>query len=112
MSKATEELRTLFNDLATGEEINAEVKSKVALALDTLVDIETEVRNAEEMKDIESRRADDLDAENKRLREYNSQLTMKLGTAVAVSEEKSDDIEEKDDDIDELDDIIEDYEMR
>lgn len=116
MSVATDKLRSLFNELATGEEVNPEVKSKVALALDSLVEVESEVNDAEDSKRIAQGEADDLREENKRLREYNSQLTMKLGTAVAVADSEKDDAEreseEKDEDEDELDAIIEDYEMK
>lgn len=113
MSVATDKLRNLFNELATGEEINPEVKSKVALALDTLVDIETEVADAEDSKRIAQGESDELREENKRLREYNSQLTMKLGTAVAQAEsEPEPEPEVPEEENDELDDIIEDYEMK
>lgn len=111
MSASTEKLRVLFNELSTGEEIDAEVKSKVALALDALVDIETEVRSAEEMRDIEMNKAYELDEENKRLREYNSQLTMKLGTAVATADEAKEEAEDAEEADDKLDEIIEDYEI-
>ena len=116
MSQATDKLRTLFNELATGEEINPEVKSKVALALDSLVEVETEVNDAEDSKRIAQAETDELREENKRLREFNAQLTMKLGTAVAIGEEekeeKYDEEDEEDEKSDELESIIEDYEMK
>lgn len=113
MSVATDKLRNLFNELATGEDVSAEVKSQIALALDSLVDIETEVFNAEDSKEIAIRELDEVKEENKRLREYNSQLTMKLGTAVAQAEsEPEEEPEVPEEENDELDDIIEDYEMK
>lgn len=112
MSKSTEKLRELFNELATGEEIAPEVKSKVALALDSLVDVETEVYDAEDSKRIAEQKTDELEEENRRLREYNSQLTMKLGTAVAKADEEEKEAEaEADEAEDELDDIIDNYEI-
>lgn len=112
MSVATDKLRTVFNELATAEEVDAEVKSKVALALDSLVDVETEVYNAEDSKQIAINELDEIKAENQRLREYNSQLTMKLGTAVAQSNQ-SDDSEDDDntDDETDIDDVLDDYKM-
>jgi len=112
MSVATDKLRTVFNELATGEDVAPEVKSQVALALDALVDVETEVYNAEDSKNIAIRELDDIKEENKRLRDYNAQLTMKLGSAVAKVEEEKTEVDEVEDEEDELDDIIENYEMK
>jgi hypothetical protein len=114
LSVATDKLRTLFNGLTTGEDVSPEVKSQVALALDALVDVETEVYNAEDSKSIAVRELDEVKEENKRLREYNSQLTMKLGTAVAQAESNSDDEpdEPEEDDDSEFDEIIENYEIK
>ena len=112
MSVATDKLRTLFNELSTGEEIDAEIKSKVALALDALVDVETEVKNNEDSKDIAVKELEEVKDENKRLREYNSQLTMKLGTAVAkVDEEEKRDEEEKEEVETDFDKLVEEYKL-
>ena len=112
MSVATDKLRTLFNELATGEDVAPEIKSQVALALDALVEVETEVYNAEDSKRIAQAETDELKEENKRLRDFNAQLTMKLGTAVAVAESETEVEEPEDDeDDDEFDDIIENYEI-
>lgn len=113
MSVATDKLRTLFNELSTGEEIDAEIKSKVALALDALVDVETEVKNNEDSKAIAVKELDEVKEENKRLREYNSQLTMKLGTAVAQvddDEKKEDEKENKEVETD-FDELVEEYKL-
>lgn len=111
MSVATDTLRTLFNDLATSEDLQAEYKTQVALALDTLMDVETEVYNAEASKNIAINELNEYKDENKRLREYNSQLTMKLGTAVALTPtEPTEPQEPIEDNI--LDDIIENYTIK
>lgn len=113
MSQATEKLRTIFNELTTGEDVNPEVRSKIALGLDALMDVEVEVADAEDSKRIANQEKDELAEENRRLRVYNSQLTMKLGTAVAQAEENEpDEPEVPEEENDELDDIIDNYEMR
>ena len=114
MSVATDKLRNLFNKLATGEDVAPEIKSQVALALDSLVDVETEVYSAEDSKRIAEQELDEIKEENKRLREYNSQLTMKLGTAVAQSTESDPESNDDQDDSDDsdLDAIIDEYELR
>lgn len=112
MSVATDKLRNLFNELSTGEEIDAEVKSKVALALDALVDVETEVKNNEDSKAIAVKELEEVKNENKRLREYNSQLTMKLGTAVAqVDDEKKEDEKEDKEVEEDFDKLVEEYKL-
>ena len=105
-------LRELINALISDETESESVKTQLSLILDTLVEIETENREYEAKKDEAVERANQIADENKRLREYNSKLIMKIGSGI-VSEPKKDDEEKDDEDkiTETFEKIVEDYKM-
>lgn len=106
-------LRELIDKLISDETVSESVKTQLSLILDTLVEIETENREYEAKKDEAVERANQIADENKRLREYNSKLIMKIGSGIVLEPEKKDDEEKDDEDkvAETFEKIVEDYKM-
>ena len=106
-------LRELIDSLISDETVSESVKTQLSLILDTLVEIETENREYETNRDEAVERANQIADENKRLREYNPKLIMKIGSGF-VSEPRKDDETKKDDEdkvTETFEKIVEDYKM-